>query len=171
MPSNVCAYNKILLDNRRFRIKDLIQNGDSVATETISKYEIHFYNALYNLTPDKLKKFAAPYETETGRKESGTYHKAYSEYARYIGPDSTKNAAISTHIDKEWDSIKSMPELDFNYQQQVIKKIHKAFIYGLIHNAIQQLLAGIFEQRDNQLKVAVVAVIRVGHAGVFTMIR
>lgn len=135
---NVCAYNKILLDNRRFRIKDLIQNGDSVATETISKYEIHFYNALYNLTPDKLKKFAAPYETETGRKESGTYHKAYSEYARYIGPDSTKNAAISTHIDKEWDSIKSMPELDFNYQQQVIKKIHKAFIYGLIHNAIQQ---------------------------------
>ena len=31
-----------------------------------------------------------------------------------------------------------MPELDFDYQQQVIKKIHKAFIYGLIHQAIQQ---------------------------------
>lgn len=39
----------------------------------------------------------------------------------------------------------------------------------LIHNAIQQLLAGIFEQRDDEFKVAVVAVIRVGHAGVFTM--
>ncbi len=132
----VCAYNKILLDNRKFRVKDLIPNGEAV--ETVSKYEIHFYNALYNLTPDKLKKFAAPYETETGKKNSGTYHKAYSEYARFIGPDSTKNAAISTHIDKGWDSIKSMPELDFNYQQQVIKKVHKAFIYGLIHNAIQQ---------------------------------
>lgn len=132
----VCAYNKILLDNRKFRVKDLIPNGEAV--DTVSKYEIHFYNALYNLTPNKLKKFAAPFETETGKKNSGTYHKAYSEYSRFIGPDSTKNAAISTHIDKSWDSIKSMPELDFNYQQQVIKKVHKAFIYGLIHGAIQQ---------------------------------
>lgn len=132
----VCAYNKSLLDNRKFRVKDLIPNGEAV--DTISKYEIHFYNALYNLTPDKLKKFAAPFETETGKKNAGTYHRAYSEYSRLIGPDSTKNAAISTHIDKSWDSIKSMPELDFNYQQQVIAKVHKAFIYGLIHGAIQQ---------------------------------
>ena len=132
----VCAYNKILLDNRKFRVKDLMPNGEAV--DTVSKYEIHFYNALYNLTPNKLKKFAAPFETETGKKSAGTYHKAYSEYSRLIGPDSTKNAAISTHIDKAWDSIKSMPELDFGYQQQVIKKVHKAFIYGLVHHAIQQ---------------------------------
>ncbi len=132
----VCAYNKILLDNRKFRVKDLMPNGEPV--ETVSKYEIHFYNALYNLTPDKLKKFAAPFDTETGHKNAGTYHKAYTEYAKLIGPDSTKNAAISTHIDKRWDSIKSMPEIDFNYQAQVIKRIHKAFIYGIVHNAIQQ---------------------------------
>ena len=132
----VCAYNTSLLDNRKFRVKDLIPNGEAV--DTVSKYEIHFYNALYNLTPNKLKKFAAPFETETGKKSAGTYHKAYSEYSRLIGPDSTKNAAISTHIDKAWDSIKSMPELDFDYQQQVIKKVHKAFIYGLVHHAIQQ---------------------------------
>ena len=132
----VCAYNKILLDNRKFRVKDLMPNGEAV--DTVSKYEIHFYNALYNLTPNKLKKFAAPFETETGKKSAGTYHKAYSDYSRLIGPDSTKNAAISTHIDKAWDSIKSMPELDFEYQQQVIRKVHKAFIYGLIHHAIQQ---------------------------------
>jgi len=30
-----------------------------------------------------------------------------------------------------------MPEIDFDYQTQVVKKIHKAFIYGLIHKAIQ----------------------------------
>ncbi|MBP3462835.1 MAG: hypothetical protein J6J72_04475, partial [Tyzzerella sp.] len=132
----VCAYNKILLDNRKFRVKDLMPNGEAV--DTVSKYEIHFYNALYNLTPDKLKKFAAPFETETGKKTSGTYHRAYSDYARLIGPDSTKNAAISTHIDKAWDSIKSMPELDFEYQQQVIRKVHKAFVYGLVHHAIKQ---------------------------------
>ncbi|MBQ9974319.1 MAG: hypothetical protein IJP02_05100 [Oscillospiraceae bacterium] len=132
----VCAYNRSLLDNRKYRVKDLMPNGEAV--DTVSKYEIRFYNALYNVTPDKLKKFAAPFETETGKKSAGTYHKAYSEYARLIGPDSTKNAAISTHIDKAWDSIKSMPELDFNYQQQVIQKVHKAFVYGLIHHAIQQ---------------------------------
>ncbi|MBO5976483.1 MAG: hypothetical protein J6P94_04845, partial [Oscillospiraceae bacterium] len=132
----VCAYNKSLLDNRKFRVKDLMPNGEAV--ETVSKYEIHFYNALYNLTPNKLKKFAAPFETETGKKNAGTYHKAYTEYSRLIGPDSTKNAAISTHIDKNWDSIKSMPELDFDYQQLVVRKIHKAFVYGLIHHAIQQ---------------------------------
>lgn len=132
----VCAYNKILLDNRKFRVKDLMPNGEAV--DTVSKYEIHFYNALYNLTPNRLKKFAAPFETETGKKNSGTYHKAYTDYSRLIGPDSTKNAAISTHIDKAWDSIKSMPELDFEYQQQVIKKVHKSFIYGLVHHAIQQ---------------------------------
>ncbi len=132
----VCAYNKSLLDNRKFRVKDLIPNGEAV--DTVSKYEIHFYNALYNLTPNKLKKFAAPFETETGKKNAGTYHKAYTDYSRLIGPDSTKNAAISTHIDKSWDSIKSMPELDFGYQQQVINKVHKAYIYGLIHQAIKQ---------------------------------
>lgn len=132
----VSAYNKILLDNRKFRVKDLIPNGEPV--ETVSKYELHFYNALYNLTPNKLKKFAAPFETETGKKNAGTYHRAYTEYAKLIGPDSTKNAAISTHIDKNWDSIKSMPELDMSYQQQVIRKVHKAFVYGLIHHAIQQ---------------------------------
>ena len=132
----VCAYNKCLLDNRKFRVKDLMPNGEAV--DTVSKYEIHFYNALYNLTPNKLKKFAAPFETETGKKNAGTYHKAYSDYSRLIGPDSTKNAAISTHIDKSWDSIKSMPELDFEYQDQVIRKVHKAFVYGLIHHVIQQ---------------------------------
>ncbi len=132
----VCAYNKCLLDNRKFPVKEMMPNGEPV--DTVSKYEIHFYNALYNLTPNKLKKFAAPFETETGKKSAGTYHKAYCDYSRLIGPDSTKNAAISTHIDKAWDSIKSMPELDFGYQDQVIKKVHKAFVYGLIHHAIQQ---------------------------------
>lgn len=130
------AYNKVLLDNKKFRIKELMPKG--VAVDTVSKYELRFYNALYNLTPDKLKKFAAPFDTETGHKAAGTYHKAYMEYSKLIGPDSTKNAAVSTHIDKRWDSIKSMPELDFKYQALVIKRIHKAFIYGLVHKAIQQ---------------------------------
>ncbi len=132
---NRCAYNTSLTDNRQFNVKVLLEKGDPC--ESVSKYEIRFFNALYNVTPDKLKKFAAPYVTETGKKESGTYHKAYHNYAKNIGPDSTKNAAMSTHIDKRWDSIKEMPEIDDEYQKNIILDIHKAFIYGIIHGAIQ----------------------------------
>ncbi|MBQ7969334.1 MAG: hypothetical protein IJ292_05890 [Clostridia bacterium] len=132
---NRCAYNTVLTDNRQFNVKVLLEKGD--ACESVSKYEIRFFNALYNVTPDKLKKFAAPFETETGKKASGTYHKAYHNYSKNIGPDSTKNAAMSTHIDKRWDSIKEMPELDDEYQKKIILGIHKAFIYGIVHGAIQ----------------------------------
>lgn len=132
---NRCAYNTSLADNRQFNVKVLLEKGDSC--ESVSKYEIRFFNALYNVTPDKLKKFAAPYTTETGKKESGNYHKAYHSYSKNIGPDSTKNSAMSTHIDKRWDSIKEMPEIDEEYQKSIILDIHKAFIYGIIHGAIQ----------------------------------
>ena len=44
---------------------------------------------------------------------------------------------ISTHIDKRWDSIMFMPELDFEYQNTQIMKIHQALIYGLLYKAIK----------------------------------
>lgn len=37
-------------------------------------------------------------------------------------------------------------------------------------NAVQQFLAGIFEKRDDELEVAIVAIIRIGNGGVFTMV-
>ena len=37
-------------------------------------------------------------------------------------------------------------------------------------NAVQQLLAGIFEKRDDEFEVAIVAIIRIGNGGVFTMV-
>lgn len=130
----LCAYNKSLHDMRAYRINDLIPKGEGV--DTISRYELHFFNALYNLTPDKLDKFASPLKTETGGKNAGLYHNAYTTYSRHIGPDSTKNMMISTHIDKRWDSISVMPEMDFEYQASRMMKIHKAMIYGLVLEAI-----------------------------------
>lgn len=131
----LCAYNKSLKDMRTFRIDQFCPKG--VGVDTVSKYELHFFNALYNLTPDKLNKFAAPRKTETRRRSAGLYHKAYTTYAKNIGPDSTKNMMISTHIDKRWDSIMFMPELDFEYQNTQIMKIHQALIYGLLYKAIK----------------------------------
>ncbi len=131
----LCAYNKALTDMRAYRIDDLIPKGDAV--DTISRYELHFFNALYNLTPNKLKKFASPYTTETGFKDAGLYHTAYFNYSRHIGPDSTKNMMISTHIDKRWDSIAVMPEIDFPFQDRRMMKVHQAMIYGLVHGTIR----------------------------------
>ncbi len=133
----LCAYNKGLKDMRAYRIEDLIPKGEGV--DTISRYELHFFNALYNLTPDKLNKFASPLKTETGAKSAGLYHSAYTAYSKNIGPDSTKSMMISTHIDKRWDAVSVMPELDFEYQNARMNKIHKAMIYGLVHNAIQHV--------------------------------
>lgn len=38
------------------------------------------------------------------------------------------------------------------------------------YEIVQQSLAGIFQERDNELEVAVVAVVWIGHGGVFTMV-
>lgn len=130
----LCAYNKSLLDMRNYRIKELMPKGNAV--DSISKYELRFFNALYNLTPDKLNKFAAAKNTETTKRRGGLYHTAYIGYSRDIGPDSTKGSKISTHIDKRWDSIAVMPELDFEHQRKEMLKIHQAMVYGLLYKAI-----------------------------------
>jgi hypothetical protein len=130
----LCAYNQSLLEMRTYRVNELLPKGSAV--DTISKYELHFFNALYNLTPDKISKFACHSATETGEKNAGLYHNAYVTYSRNIGPDSTKNSIISTHIDKRWDSLSAMPELDFAFQDAQMMKIHQALIYGLVHRTI-----------------------------------
>ncbi|MBR3594111.1 MAG: hypothetical protein IKL44_05505 [Clostridia bacterium] len=132
---SLCAYNRSLDDMRTFRVKELMPKGNSV--DSVSKYELRFFNALYNLTPDKLNKFAAARQMETTKRRSGLYHNAYIEYAKDIGPDSTKGSKISTHIDKRWDSIAVMPELDLDYQRAEMLKIHQAMIYGLVFDAIR----------------------------------
>ena len=55
---------------------------------------------------------------------------------------------ISTHIDKTWDSIAVLPEIDLDYQERLIDRIHKAFIYGLLYEAIQY--KEISEKADNK---------------------
>ena len=132
----LCAYNKSLQEMRNYRVSDLLPKGNAVGS--ISRYEIRFFNALYNLTPDKLNKFAAPQTTETTNKKGGLYYNAYNSYGKDIGPDSTKGAKISSHIDKRWDNIAVMPALDFGHQEREMMRIHQAMIYGLLYDSIQR---------------------------------
>ena len=135
----LCAYNRSLDDMRNYRMDTLIPKGTSASSvDTVSRYEMHFFNALYNLTADKLDKFASPCASETTVKNAGLYHNAYVNYSRDIGPDSTKGSIISTHIDKRWDSLAVMPELDLNFQERQISRIHQALVYALIYNAISR---------------------------------
>ena len=135
---NLVAYNNVLREMRNYDLNKLVPSGtNATPTDTVSRYEMHFFNAIYNLTPDKLQKFACPEKCETGDKNAGLYHKAYQSYTANIGPDTTKSMSISTHIDKRWDSISFMPELDLGFQAREMMRIHEAFIYGLVHGSIQ----------------------------------
>ena len=53
--------------------------------------------------------------------------------------------------------------------QSDILMIHPFLFLPFPDNAVQQLLAGIFEKRDDELEVAIVAIIRIGNGGVFAM--
>lgn len=135
---NVCAYNAELKNMRGvYRVSDLLPNA--VGVDTVSRYELHYFNALYNLTPDKLKKFAAPKKTETGAKPAGLYHNAYTTYTRDIGPDCLKSSKMTTHIDRRWDSIAAMPEMDLDYQHEQFMRTHMALIYGLVFRRITKI--------------------------------
>jgi len=157
---SVCAFNKSLRDMQSINVIDLLQSSklSAVSTDTVSKYDFRFFNATYNITPDKLSRFMKPDEGGAGRtKTSGIYYSAYQDFVKKIGPDSTKSMAISLHIDKRWDSISNMPELDLGVQKEEMIKIHSALAYGLIHGMIVTRPSStydtkkrIFELEDNE---------------------
>lgn len=137
----LCAYNKKLDELRDLNIKTLVQpfNMNSTGTGTVSKYEMHFFNALYNITPDMLSRFKSPdtcNEDAQYNEEAGIYYKAYHDYIKKIGPDSTKSSTISLHIDKRWDSLTEMPEISLDAHYNNMLKIHSALVYGVVHGMI-----------------------------------
>lgn len=137
----LCAYNKSLDDLRNLDIKTMVQpfNMNATASDTISKYEMHFFNALYNITPNQLSRFRSPEECEADAQysdDAGIYYKAYHDYIKKLGPDSTKSSTISLHIDKRWDSLTEMPEISLDAHYKEMVKIHSALVYGIVHGMI-----------------------------------
>ena len=139
---SVCAFNKALCNLRDVDVKKTIESLtlSPVSSDTVSKYDLRFFNALYNVTPDQLSRFKSPEECEEDEQyseEAGIYYKAYHEYIKNIGPDSTKCATISLHIDKRWDSLTEMPEISMNAHYGEMVKIHSALVYGIVHGMIR----------------------------------
>lgn len=138
----VCTYNEELGKLRDVDIKKTIEtlSYSAVASDTVSKYDMRFFNALYNVTPDKLVRFKSPEECEDDAlysEDPGIYYRAYHEYIKKIGPDSTKSATISLHIDKRWDSLTEMPEVSMDANYKDMLKIHSALVYGIVHGMIK----------------------------------
>lgn len=131
---NLSAYNQSLKYMKGYRIDELLNGG--VPTDTISSYEIHFFRALYNLTPDSIDKFACEKIEGSKNEPAGLYHKAYMNYSKTLGPDSMKDLQISTHIDKRWDSVAFLPELDISFLKRQMTKVHQALIYALVYDVI-----------------------------------
>ncbi len=138
-----CAVSNTLLKMSDINVPALFeQHKLRVAiTDTVSAYEIRFFNALYNISPDKLSRFKCimddDFEMLDCDDETGIYFKAYQKYIQQIGPDSTKSATISCHIDKRWDTVINLPELSLDFQKQEMMNTHSALIYGLVHEMIK----------------------------------
>lgn len=141
----LCAYNKSLDKMLDINVKTYIEGCDlgnrkirSCSSESVSKYELRFFSALYNITPDKLSRFRNPQDGDCSlsKEEEGIYYTAYHEYSKRIGPDSTKSGTISSHIDKRWDAIVELPEISMNSQYSEMIKIHASLIYGIVHGFI-----------------------------------
>jgi len=149
---SACAYNKELDNMRNIRMPSLLQKLEPVSAETVSRYEFRFFNALYNLTADNLARFINPedksYSSEDFPNEQapGLYYTAYQKYMSNIGPDSTKSATITPHIDKRWDSVAVLPEIDLHRQKEEMIKIHSSLIYGLIHGVIRTRRSSEFDK-------------------------
>lgn len=138
----LCAYNNKLSDFNSVDIKAAIQPNKigAVETNTVSKYEIRFFNALYNVTADAISRFKAPeYNKDCGNKkqsEAGIYYRDYHDYVKKIGPDSQRSAAFSLHTDKRWDSLSELPEISLDAHYNEMVKIHSALIYAVVHSMI-----------------------------------
>lgn len=142
---NAIAYSHYIKDGDGLRIADYFDEKD--ASDTVSKYEIRFFRSIYVVMPTQLFQFCAPRIGESSRPRvevidysdksgAGESFNQYQLYMDDIGPDSRMNSVITPHIDSRWNSISVMPEIDLDYQEYLMKHIHKAMLYGFMHGII-----------------------------------
>lgn len=138
------ACNNGISDGDGIRVNDFIP--EAVRTDTVSKYELRFFRSVYNIMPTQLAKLCAPVYDDTsneftlsGQNEylsAGDYFRVYQKYMDKIGPDCKVSATITPHVDMRWNAIVTLPELDLDYQKRLMRKIHKAMIYGFLYDRI-----------------------------------
>ena len=153
---NAIAFGEGIRDGNGIRVSDYLVEKDRSAS--VSKYELHFFSSIYNIMPTQLSKLhyelpsepIAPFETH--REGAGDYFLAYQDYMEKIGPDSKLNAVITPHIDKRWNSVSVMPEIDLDFQEDLTKHIHQALFYGLLFNIITRYVPSKYAPNDYEYR-------------------
>ena len=143
---NAVAYSIYCKDGGGIRVADYFD--DKNASDSVSRYEARFFRSIYVIMPTQIFQFCAPRIDQNSTEprvdliDSSTQNGAGESFLRYqtymegIGPDSRMNSIITPHVDTRWNSISVMPELDLEYQDQLMKHIQKAFVYGFLYGVI-----------------------------------
>ncbi len=150
------AYSDTLKDFGEVEISKLFDPKN--ASPSVSRYELRFFRSIYGLTPIQLSKMCSPAMSKEdlakcidiasieGSTEIGDYFVAYQDYMEDIGPDCKLNALITPHIDKSWNSISVMPEIDLEYQSSLMQNIHQAFFYGFLFDIIELYQPSLYDK-------------------------
>ena len=108
---------------------------------TAKKNEIRFFSAIYKLSAKNLSKMRPEMKSLATNDESkvepaGLYFKVYHDRMKNIHPLDSVNTEITPHLQRDWQFINSLPELDEDYQKEYEKRIAKAFVYAIISKKI-----------------------------------
>ena len=86
---------------------------------------------------DNVDEFTEESDVKQEQLLAGDYFRIYQQYMDRIGPDSKTNAVITPHVDKRWNAISTLPELDMEYQKRLMRKIHKSLLYGFVYSRVR----------------------------------
>ena len=112
-----------------------------IDSDEFSKYALCFYQSIFNISARDLVKFACSDDTSVGNSSTrfancGQYFRVYHERISRIDPLDAKNREITPHIEKTWQYLNVLPELDQDFQLREEVRIAKAFVYALVAGKI-----------------------------------
>lgn len=147
---NAVACSDKQIDGEGIKVKKIL-GDDCKKSDTISKYEIRFFKSIYDVMPTQLSMFCYPSTIDNVEEmiESidnatgdgvGEYFRSYQEYMKTVRSNCELNSAITPHIDRRWNSISVMPEIDLDFQKALMSHIHQAMFYGFVYRRIKKFV-------------------------------
>lgn len=127
--------------NKKYFQNECLKEFNAELSADVPIYQILFYHSLYNVSAKNLTKMLPPRRvlaTNSSDKKTrgGMYFETYHDRIERIDPLDSKNTEISPHIQRNWQYINVLPELDPEYQKELEKDIAKAFVYAIISNKL-----------------------------------
>lgn len=128
-------------ENAKFFKERCIDSYRRSDSEDLNKHEILFYQSIYNIAAKNIAKMLPPKDvsatnSKDKKDKGGLYFATYHERIARIEPLDSENTEISPHIQRDWQYINVLPEVDPDYQKYVERRIAKAFVYALISGKI-----------------------------------